>query len=161
MEAHLRLVLPPGGLAVLLAALQAKREEVLRALSDPSADDRDTKRAVALRVAILERVASKPGATLFSVADAARCSIHTVRRAIRDFNDRGLEAMVLRQAGRKPDEFGEKQYVQDLKQLVEQMPEARPKELAEQLGLSLSRFHHYRRLAKINLRRAKRSAKSC
>jgi DNA-binding XRE family transcriptional regulator len=64
MEAHLRLVLPPGGLAVLLAALQAKREEVWRALSDPSADDRDTKRAVTLRVAILERVASKSGATL-------------------------------------------------------------------------------------------------
>lgn len=158
METHPRLVLPPGGLAVLLAALRAKQEEVRLALSDPSADDRDTERAAALRVAILERVASKSGVPLSSVAAAARCSVYTVRRAIDDFNNRGLAAMVPRRAGRKRDTLAEKQVVQELKLLVEQMPDARPNELAEQLGLKRSQFDHYRRLAKINFRRPRGSA---
>ncbi|MBY0514611.1 MAG: hypothetical protein K2P78_11945 [Gemmataceae bacterium] len=130
MEAHPRLVLPPGGLPALLAALKAKREEVRRALTDPSTDDRDAKRAAALRVAILERVASKPGVPLSSVADTAGCSIYTVRRVIGDFNDRGMDAVYPRRAGRKPDALAEKQIVQELKLLFEQMPDARPKELA-------------------------------
>lgn len=161
MRPKFELVLPPGGVLPLLAALEAKQEEIRRTLSDPSAAAGDLKRAeaAAQRVAILmQAVRGHGGLTVAWIAYGAKCPKHVVRRAIHDFNERGLDAVYPRRAGRKPDEFGEKQYVLDLKQLVEQMPEAGPKELAAQLGLSVSRYHHYRNLAKISRRRTRGSA---
>ena len=162
MPTWLALNVRPEEKPSVLATLRARGKEARRTLSNPREGEREQAeaRAADLRARILVRAVREPDLITETIAARLRCSVHVVRRTIRDFNDRGVAALNRGHAGRKRDEVGEKQTVQELKLLAEQEPDAGPAELARQLGLSRSRFYHYSRLANLRFR-PQRVPKSC
>jgi hypothetical protein len=155
-----------------LAAIQAKGKEAKAKMDRlvPGDPEFDKARAEAIRARILE-LAAKDVYSRRSTTDIAaqvrqafvdRPSVHAVRRALHDWNDRGLGALVPKRAGRPKDRQTEVEIVSELRVLHDDFPDAGPTELSslllERYGrrLSVSRVHPYLRKASIHFRKPKR-----
>jgi transposase len=155
-----------------LAVIRAKGKEAKAKLDSLVLGDREFEeaRAVAIRARILE-LAVKDEYSLRPTTDIAaqvrlafvdKPSVSMVRRTLHDWNERGLDALVPKKAGRPKDPLNEVEIRSELWFLHDEFPDAGPTELArllqERYGrrLSLSRVHHYLRKDGIRFRKPRR-----
>jgi transposase len=122
--------------------------------------DFEAARLVAIRARILEFAAKDKTRLTEDIAGHVRQafrdkpSVHMVRRTLHAWNERGLDALFPQRRGPKKGRAAEQ--VANLRLLVEQYPDATPKELAEQLGVSRAQLYRVSRLAGIRFPRQKR-----